>query len=316
MIDTRQLVTVFGGGGFIGRYVCEMLLKTRRPPARRRARPAPRLLPPAAGPGRPVRLRPRRHHRPGRASPRAVEGATAVINLFGILKGDSTRSMSTARGNVAEAARDAGAAALVHVSAIGADPDSASAYGRTKGEGEHAVRAAFPNATIIRPIAGVRPRGPAHQPLRRAWRACRSLPVIAPSDPLPAGLCPRPRAGDRRGGARSASAWRQDLRDRRAAGDDHARAARRDRSRPPASRPSWSTCPISPPTLLSRFGFLPGAPLTRDQWLMLQQRQCRRAKGAPGSRRSGSRRRRSARSRPNGSAASTAAAASPAAAST
>ena len=53
--------------------------------------------------------------------------------------------------NIAEAARDAGLGALVHVSAIGATASSLSAYGRTKAEGEAAVREAFPSATIIRP---------------------------------------------------------------------------------------------------------------------------------------------------------------------
>jgi uncharacterized protein YbjT (DUF2867 family) len=53
--------------------------------------------------------------------------------------------------NVAEAARRGGVEALVHVSALGADTESPSAYGRTKAEGEHAVRDAFPSATILRP---------------------------------------------------------------------------------------------------------------------------------------------------------------------
>ena len=53
--------------------------------------------------------------------------------------------------NVAEAAREAGADGAGAISAIGADPESAIEYGRTKGEGEAAVRKAFPNATIIRP---------------------------------------------------------------------------------------------------------------------------------------------------------------------
>ena len=62
--------------------------------------------------------------------------------------------------------------------------------------------------------------------------------------------------------------------------------------------------------LLSRFGWLPGAPLTRDQWMMLQRTMCLRA-SYRGSKRSGSIRRRSARSDWNGSAASTRAASSP-----
>ena len=59
--------------------------------------------------------------------------------------------MSAAPGIVAEEAKAAGASSLVHISAIGADPASESNYGRTKGQGEAAVRKAFPEATIIRP---------------------------------------------------------------------------------------------------------------------------------------------------------------------
>jgi NADH dehydrogenase len=81
----------------------------------------------------------------------AAAGSDAIVNLVGILKGDFEGIHSAGARNVAEAAAAAGAAALVHVSAIGADPDAESAYGRTKGEGEEAVRAAFPGATILRP---------------------------------------------------------------------------------------------------------------------------------------------------------------------
>ena len=68
------------------------------------------------------------------------------VGIDGDFDGSTSRSH-----NVAEAAAAAGARALVHVSAIGADPESESAYGRSKGEGEEAVRAAFPGATILRP---------------------------------------------------------------------------------------------------------------------------------------------------------------------
>jgi uncharacterized protein YbjT (DUF2867 family) len=53
--------------------------------------------------------------------------------------------------NVAEAARRSGVEALVHLSALGADLESPAAYGRSKAEGEQAVRDAFPTATILRP---------------------------------------------------------------------------------------------------------------------------------------------------------------------
>src|SRR3546814_4932634 len=72
------------------------------------------------------------------------------MNLGGMLKGYVTAVQSDGAEALAQAARAAGAGAFVHVSAIGADPHSRSRYGRTKGEGEARVLAAFPGATIIR----------------------------------------------------------------------------------------------------------------------------------------------------------------------
>ena len=75
-----------------------------------------------------------------------------MVNLVGMLERRFRRRVHVdGARNVAEAAAAAGVRALVHVSAIGADAASPSAYGRTKGEGEAAVRAAFPAATILRP---------------------------------------------------------------------------------------------------------------------------------------------------------------------
>jgi len=81
----------------------------------------------------------------------AVKSATAVINLCGVF-GRAMRPVHVdGARTVAEAAREAGAGAMVQVSAIGADVDAQSVYGRTKGQGEVAVREAFPGATVIRP---------------------------------------------------------------------------------------------------------------------------------------------------------------------
>jgi NADH dehydrogenase len=150
-MDARdRVVTLFGGGGFLGRYSAQALFRTgaRIRVAQRNARGA-NFLHPLAAVGQmqllPVDIRDsERVHA-------AVRGSDAVINLVGILKGDFDAVHVAGARNVAEAAAGAGAGALVHVSAIGADPDSESAYGRSKGEGEEAVRAAFPGATILRP---------------------------------------------------------------------------------------------------------------------------------------------------------------------
>jgi NADH dehydrogenase len=74
-----------------------------------------------------------------------------VVNLVGVLKGDFQGLHVDGARNVAEACASQGVGSLVHVSAIGADPASLSGYGRSKGEGEQAVRSVFPDATIIRP---------------------------------------------------------------------------------------------------------------------------------------------------------------------
>ena len=149
-VKTDRLVTLFGGGGFIGRYVAQALFK-----AGARVRIAEReprrafYLRPLCGLGQIQFLR-ADISEPGDAAA-AVAGADAVINLIGILKGPFHRVHVDGARNVAEASAAAGAHSLVHVSAIGADPESDSDYGRTKGEGELAVRAAYPGATIIRP---------------------------------------------------------------------------------------------------------------------------------------------------------------------
>ncbi|HEX8226102.1 MAG TPA: complex I NDUFA9 subunit family protein [Allosphingosinicella sp.] len=150
-MDARdRVVTLFGGGGFLGRYTAQALFKTgaRVRVGQRNPRGA-NYLHPMAALGQ-MHLVPVDIRNP-KAVRIAVQGSDAVINLVGTLKGDFDRIHVAGARNVAEAAAEAGATALVHVSAIGADPDSESAYGRSKGEGEAAVRDAFPGATILRP---------------------------------------------------------------------------------------------------------------------------------------------------------------------
>jgi uncharacterized protein YbjT (DUF2867 family) len=149
--DARdRVVTLFGGGGFLGRYSAQALLRTgarlrivQRDP--RRAF----FLKPLAAVGQ-IQFA-AADIRDAEAARSAAAGSDAVVNLVGILKGDFEGVHVAGAANVAEAAAAAGAAALVHVSAIGADEESESAYGRSKGEGERAVRSTFPRATILRP---------------------------------------------------------------------------------------------------------------------------------------------------------------------
>jgi len=150
----RKVATVFGGSGFVGRYVVQRLAQqdyvvrvaVRDPVGARFLQTQGRvgqIVPLAAS------------VTDAAAVAHAVEEADLVVNLVGILHerrpGDFARIQGEAPGRVAAAAKAAGAQAFVHLSAIGADPASPSLYARSKAAGEAGVRAAFPEATILRP---------------------------------------------------------------------------------------------------------------------------------------------------------------------
>jgi len=148
-----EIVTVFGGAGFIGRHLVRRLaargatvrVATRSPNT------AGHLLP-MGEVGQIVLARFVEDETTIRG---LVEGASAVVNLLGILferrRGDFERVHAALPERIASAARAAGVRRFVHVSAIGADPASPSLYARSKAAGERAVRAAFPEAVILRP---------------------------------------------------------------------------------------------------------------------------------------------------------------------
>jgi NADH dehydrogenase len=145
-----KLVTIFGGGGFLGRYISAALLHrgARLRIAERNPKNAQHIKP-HANLGQ-VQFASADITRPETLD-RVVAGSDAVINLVGILNGRFDAVQAKGAAHVAAAAARAGARAMVHMSAIGADAASSSAYGRSKGEGEAAVFAAFPSATIMRP---------------------------------------------------------------------------------------------------------------------------------------------------------------------
>ena len=143
-----RLITVFGGSGFIGRYVVQELARTgaRIRVAEREPRHA-WFLKPLAAVGQ-IQFVAADVTRPDTVA-RAVQGSDTVINLVGSFEHPEAINGRGA-GNVAQAAAAAGAA-MVHMSALGADRDASSEYGRSKGAGEAAVRAAAPDAVILRP---------------------------------------------------------------------------------------------------------------------------------------------------------------------
>lgn len=145
-----RLVTIFGGTGYIGNYVAQSLLaRGARLRLASRAPAKGQSLRPLANLGQ-LQLMPCDITREDHVAA-ALEGASHVVNLVGAFTGDLGKLMGEAPGTIARLAAARGVEALVHVSAIGADAASPTAYARGKAEGEANVRAAFPGATILRP---------------------------------------------------------------------------------------------------------------------------------------------------------------------
>jgi uncharacterized protein YbjT (DUF2867 family) len=264
----EEVVTVFGGGGFIGRYVCEALFKrgVRIRVASRDPRNA-YFIQPLAQVGQfgfeqadITNMESVRH---------AVHGVTAVVNLCGVFGSKMRKVHVDGARNVAEAARDAGAQSLVHVSAIGADVHSKSLYGESKAEGELAVREAFPSATIVRPSLVF---GPEDQLTNRfaAMATLPFLPVIAAKRNF------QPVYVRDLAQAITMAALESQTYD----GNTYEIGGPQKMSmvelhhailKLTGQKPEIVAVPDLFGSLLSRFGWLPGAPLTRDQWLMLQR---------------------------------------------
>jgi len=154
MRNDTKLVTVFGGSGFVGRYVVKALAERgyrvrvacRRPDLAGFLRPLGTV-----GQVQPIQA----NLRYPASVAKAVEGADAVVNLVGILykSGKQNFDAVQARGarTIAEATKAAGISSLVQISAIGADASSDIDYARSKAEGEAAVLETMPEAVIVRP---------------------------------------------------------------------------------------------------------------------------------------------------------------------
>ena len=173
--------TVFGGSGFLGRYVVKrlaeagarVLVAVRRPELAGFLRPMGDV-----GQIMPIRV----DLADAGAVAAAVEGSDAAVNLVGILveRGAQRFAAVHAQGaeRVAKAAQAHGVRRLVHVSAIGADRAAPSAYGRSKAAGEAAVRAAFEGATIVRPSVVFGPEDDFFNRLAALARISPVLPLI------------------------------------------------------------------------------------------------------------------------------------------
>jgi NADH dehydrogenase len=269
MVDRSEtLVTVFGGGGFIGRYVCEYLLKNgaRVRIAQRNPRAAYTIQP--LGQVGQVGYERADITKPASVA-HALRGATAAINLCGVF-GKNMRSVHVdGAANVAKSASAAGCRSLVQISAIGADPNGEAYYARTKGEGEAAVRKAFEHATVVRPSLVFGPE----DNLTNRFAGMAQLPVIPVLAP---GSKFQPVYVRDLGQAIAMAA----LDPQRFGGQTFEIAGPQMMTMLELQRailemteqnPEVAVLPNIAGTILSKLGFLPGAPLTADQWIMLQQ---------------------------------------------
>lgn len=169
-----KLVVVVGGSGFVGRHLAQELLNrgARLRVASRQPERAAGLKPLAnLGQVQLVRADLTRSD----SLPQVLAGADAVVNLAGTFAGELDAVMGRGAGALAQAAKAAGAAAFVHVSAIGADPAGETEYARAKAAGETAVLAAFGSATIMRPSVLF---GPDDQFITMFAGLSASLPVL------------------------------------------------------------------------------------------------------------------------------------------
>jgi NADH dehydrogenase len=149
-----KLVTIFGGSGFVGRYI-----------ARRMAKAGWRVRVAVRRPNQALHVKP--YGAPGQVEPvfcnirddasvsAVLQGADAVVNCVGILgevgKNSFDAVQAEGAGRIARLAAEHGITSLVQISAIGADANSDSQYQRTKAEGEARILAAMPSAVILRP---------------------------------------------------------------------------------------------------------------------------------------------------------------------
>jgi NADH dehydrogenase len=175
--NNDTLITIFGGSGFLGRHLVRALARrhyrirvaVRRPDLAGHLQPLGRV-------GQIHAVQANVRH-PGSVEA-AVRGADVAVNLVGILYERGRQRFDTVQSFGAEQVALAAAAhgaRMVHVSAIGADPASTSAYARAKAEGEKAVLAAKPDATIFRPSVMF---GPEDDFFNRFGALARFLPAL------------------------------------------------------------------------------------------------------------------------------------------
>ena len=181
MEENSKLVTVFGGSGFVGRHIVwSLVCKGYRVRAAVRRPDIAGYLQPMGFVGQiyPVQA----NLRFANSVAHAVEGADVVVNAVGILAPTGAQTFETVHTEgarrVAKAAKDAGVARLVHISAIGANKASPAKYAQTKALGEEATFAAFPSAVVLRPSIIFGPEDAFFNRFAKMARISPFLPLI------------------------------------------------------------------------------------------------------------------------------------------
>lgn len=181
MAKHQQIVTVVGGTGFIGRYVVQSLAKAGYTIRVISRSPELALRLKTAGHVGQIVLQKGDITRPETLAGK-LDGSFAVINLVGIMSQSGRQSFSNVHVKGAETlarlAAQAGASRFVQLSALSADKIHPAAYGRSKAEGEAAVRAAFPGATILRPSVVFGPEDDFFNRFASLARFAPALPLI------------------------------------------------------------------------------------------------------------------------------------------
>ena len=149
-----KLVTIYGGSGFIGRYIARRLAKEgwRVRVAVRRPNEAGFVKPyGVVGQVEPIFC----NIRDDDSVRAAMSSADAVVNCVGTFDSRGKNNFDAVQhegaGRIARLAAAAGVSRMVHISAIGADAEAETLYGQSKGQGEDAILESFPDAVILRP---------------------------------------------------------------------------------------------------------------------------------------------------------------------